>query len=380
MNIINDRRLWFYPIVFGLLGAFLGLLIRFFFAQTTFGFPIKNLIHSHSHVMLLGFLFNALMVLIWKFFTKGIDTISYRYYIALQICVGGMFVAFIIQGYALLSILFSTLHLWIGYVFLIRLWKNVEGSKQLVSLVKLGIAFYFISSIGPYCLGPLMVFNLQESPWYQQAVFFYLHFQFFGAFLVWLLAVFLKNTSAQITKKHVWVIGLSIIGLYTHSLDYHFNHWLIQSIGGVSSALLLFVFISFAQSIKRFKKGYYYIYGVLLAVGICNVLGSFPQVVHLVETNHYLLIAWFHFLFLGLFVPFIWVELPIYISNSTWAVYGLFVVLSEALLVFPDAAYSLLKTSITWLLFIAYFGVFGSMSIVHLRYVRCLRNNARHSI
>ena len=93
------------------------------------------------------------------------------------------------------------------------------------------------------------------------------------------------------------------------------------------------------------------------------------QVVHLVETNHYLLIAWFHFLFLALFIPFIWIELPIYISNSTWAVYGLFVVLSETLLIFPNTAYSLLKIPITWLLFIAYFGVFGSISSVHLKYV-----------
>ncbi len=365
----QQKHLWFYPIIFGLLGAFLGLIIRYFFTQTALSFPLKNLIHSHSHVMLLGFLFNSLIVLVWTHFSKGIDKISKRYFLALQICIGGMLITFIIQGYALFSILFSTLHLWISYIFLIRLWKRLEGHKQLVSLIKLGIIFHFISSIGPYCLGPLMVFDMQESPWYQQAIFFYLHFQYFGAFFVWLLAVYLKNTSVTIPKKHVLLIGLSLIGLYVHSLDYNFNHWTIQLIGSISSILFSFVLLSFIKQIRHAKKAYQNIYCILLAIGFCNILGSFPQIVSLVETNHYLLIAWLHFLFLGLFVPFIWITLPLKLSYKTWLIYALFVLVSEVLLIFPNTAYNLLKTPITQQLLVAYFGVFLCITFVHLKFI-----------
>ena len=191
----STKQLWFYPLIFGILGGLIGLVLRYAFTGAFTGFPLKNVLHSHSHVMLLGFIFNALIVFLWIFFTKGIDRLSFLYYIALQVCLSVMLVAFIIQGYALVSITFSTLHLWISYILLIRLWKRLDGNKNLVSLIKIGILFHFISSIGPYCLGPLMVLKMQESPWYQQAIFFYLHFQYFGSFFVWFLAVLFQKSS-----------------------------------------------------------------------------------------------------------------------------------------------------------------------------------------
>ncbi len=102
-----SKRLWSYPIFFGLLGAIMGLFLRYLFANPISAISLKNLVHSHSHVMLLGFVFNALIVLLWINFTKEIDKTSYRYYIALQVCMTAMFVAFILQGYAFFSILFS---------------------------------------------------------------------------------------------------------------------------------------------------------------------------------------------------------------------------------------------------------------------------------
>ena len=179
MKSVPLKRLWFYPILFGFLGAFIGLILRYAFAGSISGFPIKNVLHSHSHVMLLGFLFNALVVLLWTNFTDGMDKRSYHYYLALQICVAGMLITFIIQGYALFSIIFSTLHLWISYVFLIRLWKRFNLNSHLILLAKVGIVLHFISSIGPYCLGPLMVLEMQGSPWYQQAIFFLFTFSVF---------------------------------------------------------------------------------------------------------------------------------------------------------------------------------------------------------
>jgi len=117
----HTHQLWFYPILFGLLGAIIGLVLRYAFTGSLSGFPFKNVLHSHSHVMLLGFLFNALIVLLWTRFTDGIDLKSYRLYLALQVCVSILLIAFILQGYAFVTILFSTIHLWISYVLLIRL-------------------------------------------------------------------------------------------------------------------------------------------------------------------------------------------------------------------------------------------------------------------
>jgi len=369
MKAITAKQLWFYPILFGFLGAALGLILRYAFAEAIPAFPLKNLLHSHSHVMLLGLLFNALIVLLWSNFSKGIDGLSFRYYIALQVCVAAMLVTFIIQGYALHSILFSTLHLWLSYILLIRLWKRLEGNKQIVTLIKIGIVFHFISSIGPYCLGPLMAMDMQDSPWYQQAIFFYLHFQYFGSLFVWLLAGLLKRTTVILKKKHLFLITFSLICLYAHSLDYNFNHWSIRFFGGLGSILLFILFLNFKRAFLASRKPYRSIYLILIIIAFANILGSIPQIAHLVEDNRFILIAWLHLLFLGLFIPFIWVELPQKIGKPIWISYGIMLLFSEAILLFPTSLSQFFSTSVMWLLFAAYLGVFLSISIVHLTYL-----------
>ncbi|MBE9491206.1 MAG: hypothetical protein IMY67_12985 [Bacteroidetes bacterium] len=369
ITIISEKKLWRYPLLFGIIGAFIGLILRYAFTGSSIVFPFKNVLHAHSHVMLLGFLFNALLALVWNNFTRGIDRVSYKLYIGLQLCMAIMIVAFIMQGYALYSILFSTLHLWLSYILLIRLWKRLVGNKFLIQLIKAGILFHFISSLGPYALGPLMVMDMKESPWYQQAIFFYLHFQFLGLFFTWMLAVLLQKTAAIITKKQVLGIVVSLVFLYAHSLDYNFDHWLIQLFGSFGSILLFLILISFKRVFQKLENRFKIIYYIILTVAIINILGSIPVVAKLVVNNHFMLIAWLHFLFLGMYVPFIWVFLKQKISLYIWFLYGFTVILSEAVLVFPNELSQWFSISIMWLLFIIYLSMFLIITTVHLNYL-----------
>jgi len=355
--------------VFGILGVLIGLVLRYAYTGAITGFPFKNILHSHSHVLLLGFLFNAMLGFVWTNFTPGIDKISYKYYIALQVCVAILLIAFIWQGYAFYSILFSTIHLWVSYVLLIRLWKRLNSNSAIHQLVKLGIIFHFISSIGPYLLGPLMVLEMQESPWYQQAIFFYLHFQYFGIFFVWMLAVLFRKTGVTLTKKHVTGIAFSVTLLFAHSLDYNFDHWLIQVFGGLGSIVLLLVLLVFKNDFRSVEKQYKYMYAILLFIGLINITGSVPSIANLVVENRYLLIAWLHLLFLGMYIPFIWMTLMQKINPLLWFFYGTMVLFSEVILVFPRMLSQWLSISVVWLLFIAYFGVVLCISFVHLRFL-----------
>ncbi|MCK4562406.1 MAG: hypothetical protein KAT78_05835, partial [Flavobacteriaceae bacterium] len=363
------KKLWIYPLIFGVIGAFIGLALRYAFTGSSIVSPFKNVLHAHSHVMLLGFLFNALLALVWTNFTNGIDKVSYKLYIALQLCIAIMIIAFIIQGYALYSILFSTLHLWLSYILLIRLWKRLEGNKFLIQLIKAGIVFHFISSIGPYALGPLMVMDMKESPWYQQAIFFYLHFQFLGLFFTWMLAVLLQKVTVIITKKHVVGIIVSLFFLYAHSLDYNFDHWLIQLFGGLGSVLLFLILLSFKNNFLKLENRFKILYYIIISVAIINILGSIPVVADLVVNNHFMLIAWLHFLFLGMYVPFIWVFLKQKISPYIWFLYGFTVILSEAVLVFPNELSQWFSVSTMWLLFVIYLSMFLIITTVHLNYL-----------
>lgn len=360
------KKFWIYPLIFGVIGAFLGFLIRYAFTGASFTISFKNILQAHSHVMLLGFLFNALLVLIWINFTKVMDKISYMLFIALQVCIALMTIAFIYQGYAFFSILFSTLHLWISYVLLIRLWKRLEGNKEIILFVKIGIIFHFLSSLGPYALGILMALDLKGSPWYQQAIFFYLHFQFLGVYFAWILALLIKKTKLKINKKQVLIITAGLIFLYTHSLDYSFDHWLIHFFGGLGSMLVFAVLLRFWSSFLNMDKHIRSIYYLILVVALINIAGSFPYFADLAVNNRFILIAWLHFLFLGLYIPFIWVFINKKINLGLWLFYIFSVIASELLLVFPEFFSNWFSVSINDLLFFAYLGVFLSLTTVHI--------------
>lgn len=366
MKPVTAKYLWSFPLVFGFLGAIIGLVLRYAFTGSISGFPFKFVLHSHSHIMLLGFVFNALIVLLFTRFTNGIDKISYYLYLALQICVAVLLVGFIIQGYSLITIIFSTLHLWISYWLVIRLWKRLVGEKSDLLLIKTGIVFHFISSIGPYALGPLMAMKMQASPWYQQAIFFYLHFQYFGSFFLWMLAVLFQKTTIKLSKNQILLIVFSLILLYAHSLKYSFSYLTIQILGGIGAAILILVLLKLKNSFLRQKLQYQLFFGILLLIGVLNCFGSIPYFSNLVVTNRFMLIAWLHLLFLGMYIPFIWIELNKNIRKSVWISYAFFLLASELFLVSPAFFSELFSTPIMWLLFIAYFGVVLCISIVHL--------------
>lgn len=368
------RKLWWYPLIFGMLGAFIGLVLRYAYTGAISGFPFKNVMHSHSHVLLLGFIFNALLILVWTNFTQGVDKISYRYYVALQVCIAFMLVTFILQGYGFSSILFSTLHLWVSYILLIRLWRQLNDNKTVNTLIKIGIVFHFLSSVGPYVLGPLMILEMQASPLYEQSIFFYLHFQYFGIFFVWMLAVLLKKTAVILSNKHLVVIVISLALLFAHSLDYSYDHWSINVIGGLGSILLLGVLLSFKRYFQKGQRGYKFIYIIILFVAIVNIIGSIPSIANRVVESRLLLIGWLHLLFLGLYVPFIWVLLKRNISLLIWVIYGFMFTITEMVLIFPGMITKWIPIPIMWLLFFAYTGVFLCICLVHTQLLFEKRN------
>jgi len=375
-----QKKLWMFPLMFGIIGSLIGLVLRYAFTGSISAFPFKNFLHAHSHVMLLGFIFNGLLIMVWKYFTDGIDKWSYRYYLILQGCVLAMLVAFLIEGYAFYSILFSTIHLWISYILMIRLWKRIKGNNTLTQFVKAGIIFHFISSLGPYLLGPLMIMEMHNSPWYQQAIFFYLHFQYFGVFFIWMLAVLLKNAQLNLSKNNSLIILISLVLLFSHSLDYSFDHYVINIIGFGASLFLFLVLFKLKSALVTGKTNSNILFKIILLIAFLNIIGSIPAVANLVVESRFLLIAWLHLIFLGMYVPFIWISFKKKINAITWSTYAFFVLMTEMCLVFPGAISEFSPISLMWLLFITYLGVFILICIVHFQLIFHLNKRSTNLI
>lgn len=171
----------------------MGLLLRFFFV-TPIPLNYKFILHAHSHTALLGWIYLGLTTLIYKLFlSEVLKPILYRrIFIFTNICIIGMLVTFPIQGYALFSIIFSTLFLFASYWFMWFSMKYVpQKFKNRFSwkLIKTALFYLVLSSIGPWAIGGVMATLGPESIWYKTSIYFYLHFQYNGWFILTLLGI-----------------------------------------------------------------------------------------------------------------------------------------------------------------------------------------------
>lgn len=342
-SFFRTEFLWQLTIGFGIVAALIGLSLRYYFVSPL-PFNFQFVLHSHSHLMLLGWLFNALLLLIYKQWNLELPNTHKWLFFGLGLCVMGMLFSFPFQGYALFSIAFSTLHLWVSYVLLIKIWKLANGKGLSGKLVKVGIVFFFISTIGPYSLGPMMANDMQDSPWYTQAIFFYLHFQYNGAYFFFMLAFlvekWLKPNTNLNGKVFLWLMALGTILTWFHTLDFSFNENWINVLGGLGSVLQLIAGWMFFKTISTSKlKGFtLMILGVLAVKLVFQLFGSIPAIADAAVQNRFYLIAWLHFIFLGIFTPFIWENLKTHIKGYSRLMlfYWLLFFATEAVLVVPS--------------------------------------------
>lgn len=171
--------------------ALVGLVMRY---KIGFSFPYftqKYLQHAHSHFAFSGWVSHVLFVLLFAFLQRqvaGLADRRYHWLIGIQlVCAYGMLVAFAAQGYAAVSIAFSTLSVLVGYVYLVMFWRDtaaVATSSPAVRWFRAALVFNALSSIGTFYLAYMMATKQIVQDHYLSSVYFYLHFQYNGWFLM----------------------------------------------------------------------------------------------------------------------------------------------------------------------------------------------------
>jgi len=173
-----------------LLVALLGFILRY---KIAFYLPLSNqkyILHSHSHFAFSGWITQSLMVLLIYYLSLKIgEQVFEKYRLLLYanlICSYGMLITFIIQGYGLYSISFSTLSILVSIAFTIYFWKDLNRIKKKAPSIlwlKAALAFGIVSSLGAFSLSYLMANKISDQNWYLSSIYFYLHFQYNGWFL-----------------------------------------------------------------------------------------------------------------------------------------------------------------------------------------------------
>ena len=170
--------------------AALGLVLRYKIAYSLPFLDQKYILHSHSHFAFSGWITQTLMVLMIYYLSttlsKEINTRYRSLLYANLISSYGMMISFIIQGYGLYSISFSTLNIFVFCSFAFYFWQDLNKIKEKSTSIlwfKSALIFGVISSFGAFNLAYMMANKMSNQNMYLTSIYFFLHFQYNGWFL-----------------------------------------------------------------------------------------------------------------------------------------------------------------------------------------------------
>lgn len=224
-------------------------------------FNYTYLLHAHSHTVMLGWCYLAVYTFIVAHFLpknkQSLPKYNHLFWLT-QISVIGMAVTFPFTGYALLSIIFSTLHILCSYYFVYQIFKDHESTSLIeTQLLKTALVFMVISTIGVWFLGPIASSGAKDSPFYNTAIQFFLHFQFNGWFIFAVLALFINQMqhmgitlSQKIFDKFYYFGIIATVLTFGLPLSWFFNGPFFRTFNAVG---LLFQIISMFYFIQLLK-------------------------------------------------------------------------------------------------------------------------------
>lgn len=181
---------WYKIALFNLLlVALIGSILRFKMVASLPWVNHKYFLHGHSHFAFSGWISLVLMVAIIQRIEQSgsrLPTGLFKKVLLAHLFTAyGMLLTFPFQGYAFLSICFSTASILVSYVFVANIWRYcnaINWGPTASMAIRAALAFLVISSLGAFALAGLMASHAQSQPLYFSALYFFLHFQYNGWF------------------------------------------------------------------------------------------------------------------------------------------------------------------------------------------------------
>ncbi|WP_445737975.1 hypothetical protein [Mariniflexile sp.] len=251
-----QRKLVVICLINFLIAALMGLALRYA-SINPIGFNYRFLTHAHSHVAMLGWVYLMLFTLIVHYFVEEKKPVFNKLFWITEVAVVGMMLSFPFQGYAAVSITFSTLHIFFSYYFAYLIWKHHKIMNLPARyLLKTSLVFMVISTIGVWCLGPAVSMLGQASAFYQIAIQFFLHFQFNGWFLIAVIALFFHHIKLKDCKQFRLFFKLLIVStILTLALPINWfaPHIVLYWINGAGVLIQFVALIMFLVLIKPYR-------------------------------------------------------------------------------------------------------------------------------
>ncbi len=318
-NLKNHAKL---ALAYFLFAAVLGTVLRFYIS-VKIPADYRYIVHAHSHIALLGWVYMALTTLLYMLYLnkQGRDKEYRILFWFTQFTLVGMLLSFPFQGYALFSIIFSTLFLFASYWFTWFFINNVPASyKNTCSYrcVKFALWYMVLSSLGPWVLGGVTATLGPESVWYRLAIYFYLHFQYNGWMILALLGILfytLEENNVQIPKrsfKHFfWSMNLGAVLTFFLSTLWTKPSEVLFILGAMGAVLQIMAFVILLKAFSKsrimlsdvfspFQKSILLTTTIILAMKMTlQLLSAIPYFSNLAATITDFVIGYLHWTFLG---------------------------------------------------------------------------------
>lgn len=301
-----------------------------FFSDLLQDLNYKHLLHTHSHIAFLGWVYSTLFMLITsQFLNKDlIEKGKYKtQFFTTQLIIAGMFISFLLQGYGVVSIIFSTIFQFLTYWFSFSFFKsikNVEKNNISIKFIKVSLISLVISSLGTWGLAIINAKGLEHSELYNMAIYFYLHFQYNGWFtfaIFGLLFKLLEDNDIKYDRNNsntfFRIFTLSLIPSYLLSLIGINIQNSLYYLALVSVVLQLISCAYFINIIYKIRYELSNIFNncikVLFLVSMSsflskNVLQAFstiPSLNNIVFHNRYIVISYIHLVLIGFITMFL---------------------------------------------------------------------------
>jgi len=293
----------------------------------------QHILQTHSHLAFLGWVFNCIFLLIahqYPNIFKKSKILSFDLlFIIFQISILFISIGLMIWGYKVLAITFLSIHSLFTIIFAVKFFKYSDKNLVGTYILKLALILMGLSYIGTLALGPLSANGLKGSNYYNSAIYFYMHFQYNGFFLlavVGLLLNFCKNINIDIviSKNQINLFLLSIILTYSISLLFAKISWIISLLAVLSSLLQIYLFLDIyiknKNSLKiRFQDSQSkFIIQLVLFLFIIKLLAQLfsPFIPDSVSSNRNMIIVFLHLNFLGIISPMLLYFIDVYFVRS----------------------------------------------------------------
>lgn len=322
MNLVkNHTRI---ALFFFFLTALLGVLLRAY-PLADFSFNYRYMVHAHSHIALLGWMYIGLTAVIYRLFLR--ETKQFKTYRnifrATLVALVGMLATFPLWGYHPYSIFFSTLFILVSYAFtwfFIRQTPQRYRKRYSFKCVKAGLYYMVVSSLGPWALGLIMNTLGSTSVWYKIAIYFYLHFQYNGWFLMALcgfLFFILESRKTPVdpgrSRLFYRMLNTGIILSFFLSVLWTEPHHIFYVLGLLGAVIQLWaytVFFNIIRSSRIFSDGkaglsksvvfLLKLSGIFLTVKLLlQCFSAVPEIAKIAYHTPGFIIGYLHWTFLG---------------------------------------------------------------------------------